>query len=56
MAEEGGASCDELLNLLHQRLVTTGEWNTLLADLRRMLEESEWDSQLREYAERTSPV
>ncbi|KAI3617378.1 hypothetical protein CBS9595_003287 [Malassezia furfur] len=50
---DGGESCEELLNLLHQRLVATGEWNTLLAQLRQLLEESEWDTQLREQAERT---
>ncbi|WFC96202.1 SAGA histone acetylase and TREX-2 complexes component [Malassezia brasiliensis] len=49
---DGGESCEELLNLLHQRLVATGEWNTLLAQLRQLLEESEWDTQLREQAER----
>lgn len=50
---DGGESCEELLNLLHQRLVATGEWNTLLAQLRVLLEESEWDTQLRAQAERT---
>lgn len=50
---DGGESCEELLNLLHQRLVATGEWNTLLAQLRQLLEESEWDTQLRDQAERT---
>ncbi|WFD03096.1 SAGA histone acetylase and TREX-2 complexes component [Malassezia obtusa] len=49
---DGGESCEELLNLLHQRLVATGEWNTLLAQLRVLLEESEWDTQLRAQAER----
>lgn len=52
MTDDGGESCEELLNLLHQRLVATGEWNTLLAQLRRMLEENDWDAQLREQAER----
>ncbi|PKI83988.1 hypothetical protein MVES_001921 [Malassezia vespertilionis] len=45
-------SCEELLNQLHQRLIATGEWSTLLLHLRRMLEESEWDVQLRQRAER----
>ncbi|KAI3624521.1 SUS1 [Malassezia furfur] len=52
---DGGESCEELLNLLHQRLVATGEWNTLLAQLRQLLEESEWDTQLRDQAEQTLP-
>lgn len=50
--QDGGESCEELLNLLHQRLVSTGEWTALLVQLRQMLEESSWDVQLREYAER----
>jgi len=50
---EGGESCEELLNMLHQRMISTGEWSSLLVQLRRMLEESGWEAQLREQAERT---
>lgn len=49
---EGGESCEELLNLLHQRMISTGEWTLLLSQMRRMLEESGWETQLREQAER----
>lgn len=49
---EGGESCEELLNLLHQRMISTGEWTSLLSQMRRMLEESGWETQLREQAER----
>lgn len=49
---EGGESCEELLNMLHQRMISTGEWSSLLVQLRRMLEESGWEAQLREQAER----
>lgn len=48
---EGGESCEELLNLLHQRLIATGEWFTLIQQLRRMLEESGWENEIREHAE-----
>ncbi|WFD33255.1 SAGA histone acetylase and TREX-2 complexes component [Malassezia cuniculi] len=47
-----GESCEELLNLLHQRLVATGEWTVLLGQLRNMLEEDGWDVRLREHAEK----
>ena len=50
---DGGESCEELLNMLHQRMISTGEWSSLLVQLRRMLEESGWEAQLREQAERT---
>ncbi|WFD31646.1 SAGA histone acetylase and TREX-2 complexes component [Malassezia sp. CBS 17886] len=49
---DDGESCGELLNLLHQRLVATGEWSTLLLELRRMLEDSGWDTQLRQQADK----
>ncbi|WFD44020.1 SAGA histone acetylase and TREX-2 complexes component [Malassezia psittaci] len=49
---DGSDSGEQLLNLLHQRLVATGEWNTLLAELRTLLGESEWQTQLRDEAER----
>ena len=48
---EGGESCEELLNLLHQRMISTGEWSSTLSQMRRMLEESGWETQLREQAE-----
>lgn len=51
MTEPGGESCEELLNLLHQRLIATGEWSSLLGSLRGMLEEDGWDTRLREHAE-----
>lgn len=51
MPEGEGESCEELLNLLHQRLVATGEWSVLLNQLRNMLEEDGWDNRLREQAE-----
>ena len=52
MAEhDQGENCDELLNLLHQRLIATGEWSALLSKLRAMLEEDGWDLKLREQAE-----
>lgn len=51
--QDGGESCEELLNLLHQRLISTGEWSSLLSQVRSMLEESGWDAQLRQHAERT---
>lgn len=51
--QEGGESCEELLNLLHQRLISTGEWSYLLSKVRILLEESGWDAQLRQHAERT---
>ena len=44
MTEPGGESCEELLNLLHQRLIATGEWSSLLGSLRGMLEEDGWDT------------
>ncbi|WFD27270.1 SAGA histone acetylase and TREX-2 complexes component [Malassezia nana] len=50
--QEGGESCEELLNLLHQRLISTGEWSYLLSQVRLLLEESGWDAQLRQHAER----
>ncbi|WFC99594.1 hypothetical protein MYAM1_002339 [Malassezia yamatoensis] len=49
----GSDSGEQLLNLLHQRLVATGEWNTLLAELRTLLGESEWETQLRDEAEQS---
>ena len=48
---EGGESCEELLNLLRQRLIATGEWFTLIQQLRHMLEESGWENEIREHAE-----
>ena len=51
MSDEGGESCEELLNLLHQRMISTGEWSSTLSQMRRMLEERGWETQLREQAE-----
>ena len=51
MSDEGGESCEELLNLLHQRMISTGEWSSTLSQMLRMLEESGWETQLREQAE-----
>ncbi|SHO78716.1 Uncharacterized protein MSYG_3064 [Malassezia sympodialis ATCC 42132] len=50
--QDGGESCEELLNLLHQRLISTGEWSSLLSQVRLMLEENGWDALLRQHAER----
>ena len=51
MAGDEGESYEELLNLLHRRLMSTGEWSVLLGQLRNMLEEEGWDARLREHAE-----
>lgn len=47
-AAAGGG--DELYNALHQRLVASGEWQRLLILLRRMLDESGWESEFQAYA------
>lgn len=51
--QDNGESCEQLLNLLHQRLIATGEWSSLLMQLRQMLEDSGWEAKLRDHAERT---
>ncbi|KAL4402154.1 SAGA histone acetylase and TREX-2 complexes component [Malassezia pachydermatis] len=49
--QDNGESCEQLLNLLHQRLIATGEWSSLLMQLRQMLEDSGWEAKLRDHAE-----
>lgn len=44
------AGGDELYNALHQRLVASGEWQRLLILLRRMLDESGWETEFSQFA------
>ncbi|TKY86924.1 hypothetical protein EX895_004212 [Sporisorium graminicola] len=41
---------DGLYNALHQRLVASGEWQRLLILLRRMLDESGWETEFQGFA------
>ncbi|KAJ9477285.1 Transcription and mRNA export factor SUS1 [Pseudozyma hubeiensis] len=60
--EEGELSSsqhDPLYNALHQRLVASGEWQRLLILLRRMLDESGWETEFDNFATakaKTQPV
>ncbi|CAO1619931.1 unnamed protein product [Jaminaea pallidilutea] len=46
----GSNETDELYKALHHRLVTTGEWNRLSQRLEQLLLESNWTSDMTEYA------
>ncbi|KAF7845787.1 hypothetical protein BT93_L0672 [Corymbia citriodora subsp. variegata] len=47
---QDAAEVATLVSSLHTRLVTSGEWNRLLKQLRRGLEGSQWDKDLQDYA------
>ena len=47
---DGDKDVAELVASLQARLEASGEWERLLKTLRKGLQDSEWDSNLREYA------
>ena len=50
LSSDGDREVAELVASLQARLESSGEWQRLLKTLRKGLQDSEWDSNLREYA------